>query len=87
MKSVGKTVVIPKNANGLVQVLDAEQILIVSIFMLLLRVMMCYKCEGCLSLFEKKEIVIKHVINGNVCYFCLNYYDWIQLKANVFNDG
>ena len=31
---------IPKNANGLVQVLDAEEILIVSIFMLLLLVMM-----------------------------------------------
>ena len=43
MENVGITAVmidIPKNANGLVQVLDAEEILIVSIFMLLLLVMM-----------------------------------------------
>ena len=47
----------------------------------------CYKCEGCKSMFEEKEHVIKHVINGNTCYFCLNCDDWIQIKANVFNDG
>ena len=47
----------------------------------------CYKCEGCKSVFDVKEHVVKHVISGNTCYFCLNCEDWIQFKANVFNDG
>ena len=46
-----------------------------------------YKCEGCKDVWSDKECVVEHLINGKICYFCLNCNDWIHYKAKFINEG
>ena len=44
-----------------------------------------YKCVSCKNVWEDKNCVVKHVINGHETFFCLNCEDWVQFKTNVYD--
>ena len=46
-----------------------------------------YKCESCKYAWERKDCVVKHVVENMEVYFCLNCEDWVQYKQNVFKQG
>ena len=41
------------------------------------------KCEGCKSIFESENYVVKHLIRNMELAFCLNCDDWIHNKEAV----
>ena len=46
-----------------------------------------FKCEGCKSIWNKGEFVVKHMIQNIQTYFCLNCEDWIKEKEKVLVSG
>ena len=46
-----------------------------------------YKCVGCKEVWTDQTCVVKHVMNHENMYFCLNCDEWIKIKTNVLNEG
>ena len=46
-----------------------------------------FKCEGCTTVWDKQEFVVKHMIQNTERDFCLNCEDWIKEKDKVFLSG
>ena len=44
-----------------------------------------YKRVSCKNVWEDRNCLVKHVINGHETFFCLNCEDWVQFKTDVYN--
>ena len=46
-----------------------------------------FKCIGCKNVWDDKECVVRHMINGRETFFCLNCQDWVKFKTRVHDSN
>ena len=44
-----------------------------------------FKCVGCKNSWTDRSCVVKHTIDGNETFFCLNCQDWVKYKTRVYD--